>query len=437
MNKQFTISEYSCIAKGKRNEIVGSNLLLQEKYFDDIEYFILKSNKESNLSDFFTISYRVDLGKVIQAKNYVGIIQLKNNISIEILPKIYLTKSNQEANEIEQVRKIFLRMLISLGETQFKQFGSTHLKSLKMPLFEVFVFMFLEELSLIIKRGVKSGYVQKQDNTKYLKGSLLVNHHIRLNSIKKDKFFVSYDEFLPDIPENRLIKRTLEYLLINSHNTNNLKRIQLFLNILLNIDCSTNIDKDIQSCSFNRLMSGYANILKWCSIFLRNKSFLNYRGSNIAFALLFPMEKIFESFIGKELKRSSIFDTVKLQHNKFSLLREISGRNSYSKMIPDIVAFNEDSIYIIDTKWKLLDENLFRYGIKESDLYQLFAYGKIYEDMYPNWKVHLVLLYPKTERFDKKRDFEYTTISGIPLAIFPFGLETKRDSIQNMINEIM
>ena len=50
-------------------------------------------------------------------------------------------------------------------------------------------------------------------------------------------------------------------------------------------------------------MKNYEQVLKWCKIFLLNNSFSLYKGSEIAFALLFDMNKLFESYIGDYLRK--------------------------------------------------------------------------------------------------------------------------------------
>ena len=56
-----------------------------KKDFGDIENFILKNSDEN--VPFLRIASGVG-GKFIQARNYVGVLQTKSGLTIEILPKI-------------------------------------------------------------------------------------------------------------------------------------------------------------------------------------------------------------------------------------------------------------------------------------------------------------------------------------------------------------
>jgi 5-methylcytosine-specific restriction enzyme subunit McrC len=59
--------------------------------------------------------------------------------------------------------------------------------------------------------------------------------------------------------------------------------------------------------------------------------------------------------------------------------------------------------FIFDTKWKLIDHNKpeKNYQINQSDLYQLYAYGKKYDSC------SLLLIYPESETFNEPVYFNY------------------------------
>ena len=65
----------------------------------------------------------------------------------------------------------------------------------KMNLYELFINMYLQEVRQLVKRGIKSEYIEQTDNVRYYKGKLLVSPHIKTNLAHKERFFVSYEEF--------------------------------------------------------------------------------------------------------------------------------------------------------------------------------------------------------------------------------------------------
>jgi len=133
---------------------------IEETTFEALERFVLE-NEET--AQYLKVTMKKGYGKVLQAQNYVGVIQTKDGTTIEILPKI----SNLED---DKAKEILIRMLKTLKKSPFKNFNMAHLKSSKMPLLEIFISMFLEELNKLIQRGIKSDYITKEENLQFLKG---------------------------------------------------------------------------------------------------------------------------------------------------------------------------------------------------------------------------------------------------------------------------
>jgi 5-methylcytosine-specific restriction enzyme subunit McrC len=280
MKNSFSILEYKSIYYNKENTYEldsQKNLAVPKKVFDDLKQFVLKNNEQTL---FLKPSYKNGLGETLQANSYVGVIQTKDGTTIEILPKI------REVTESES-KEILIKMLKTLKKSPFKNFNIAHLKESKMPLLEIFITMFLKELSKLIQKGIKSDYITKEENLKFLKGKLKVNQQIKKNYIHKENFFVEYQEFLSDRVENRLIKTTLEFLYKKSKSSKNQQRIREFLFVFDDISKSLNIKDDFSKVKINRQMKDYEQTLLWCKTFLLENSFSPYKGSDIAFALLF------------------------------------------------------------------------------------------------------------------------------------------------------
>lgn len=89
--KQYTIREYMGFTRnGPPRE---GTVPLPARAFDQLEQFIL-SNREENTGtqplELMTLGARPRLGKVITARNYVGVIATRDGTEIEILPKLVL-----------------------------------------------------------------------------------------------------------------------------------------------------------------------------------------------------------------------------------------------------------------------------------------------------------------------------------------------------------
>jgi 5-methylcytosine-specific restriction enzyme subunit McrC len=388
MAKTITLNEYSFLQTHDKDD--NQNPYIEPKEFEVLERFILQNEDKAQ---YLKLIYKKGYKKVLQAQNYVGLIQLKNGTTIEILPKTNNSKTNENS------KTTLIKMLKTLRNSPFKNLGFAHLKNIKnMSLFEVFISMFLEELASLVKKGIRFDYVTKEENLHFLKGKLHLSKQLQYNSVHKERFFVEYEEFSINRAENRLIKTTLSYLYKKSTSNKNQQRIREFLFVFDEVEKSKNIEMDFSKTKQNRQMKHYTQVLLWCKTFLLHKSFTPYKGDEVAFALLFDMNKLFESYVFDYLKKRGEFESIIAQDSGHHLAF-LNGITPKFKLKPDIV-INKSSIdkktIVIDTKWKLLDEEKTHNGISQADMYQMFAYGKKYKCE------SILLIYPKHTKVKKQ-----------------------------------
>ena len=428
-----------------------------QKIFQELKDFA-SDEKHSHF-----LAYKTNKTKnTLKAKNYVGTIQTKSGFCIEILPKTFngekiqdskkceckirfekerikkafeyfsdsissmadresiqnnSQSNNMESGKIEsnenppnnkeskklcdvcEAKAILLNCLATLKDTPFKQNSFANLHTLKLPLVEIFVRMFLNECEKLIKAGLKSDYLCIAQNRTFLKGKLEFKEHITQNLIHKERFFTSSDEYTQDIAPNRLIKSSLEILACLNLSPSTQTKLDSMRFIFADISPSENIESDFIKCNNMSRAKEYEMILLWCKVFLGQKAFSPYVGSDKAIAFLFPMEKLFESFVGFWLKKCAKGFEVKTQESRKYLLQD-ENKNNIFCLKPDIVmrGKNKQEIIIIDTKWKIPDSSLDekKYGISQSDLYQMWAYANKYR--LESNDVRVVLIYPQCDR---------------------------------------
>lgn len=292
------------------------------------------------------------------------------------------TKSQQ--CQVCQAKQILLDMLRTLRSSPYKQSHISNLKIHRFPLLEVFAIMFLDEVERLIKRGIKSDYVVREENRTFLKGKLLFDENLKYNFTHKERFFTANDEFIADIAPNRLIASAILFLSAQGFSPRTSGRISQARFIFADIMPSKSIDKDFVMCPSSRHYKDYELLLAWCEIFLRRKSFMPYQGGDKAFALLFDMNKLFESFVAWHLKRACGGKYVISTQESCKYLLEVGGVRKF-QIKPDIVCRKSDNggnnvVFIADTKWKILESSESNnYGIAQGDLYQMFAYLAKYQ----------------------------------------------------------
>lgn len=307
--------------------------------FDELRKF-------SCASEFFNLNWRY-----VQAKNYVGVIRLPSGYQIEILPKLDAPN--------EKLRGLVIEMLRTLKDFSCKKFLNAELDTERLPLYEIFIQIYLEMISDLVKRGLKSSYTLREENLNFFKGKLLVNEDLRRNLTHRERFFVAYDDYNIDRPEHRLIKAVLLKLRQN-------KLARRLLNHFDSVDTSKNYSKDFAAISIDRTNREYQAVMNWTRLILSGESFTPFIGKSEAVTLLFDMNKLFEAYVAEHIKKyfSDRFK-VKIQAQEKFLFDE---PKSFG-LKPDIILEGDEKI-ILDTKWKR--------EISPSDMYQMFAYAKKY-----------------------------------------------------------
>jgi 5-methylcytosine-specific restriction enzyme subunit McrC len=411
--QKFCIREYGKIRIGNQaSDYQQNTIYIPETAFRNLEAFA-KTNEEKSQELGQIFKFGRDY---LQVQNFVGVVETKDGTQIEILPKIYLPNDEKDAEKLKkQTRDIFLKMLKCLQDSPFLQLNEAHLHTTDFPILEVFISVFLQALEKLVQKGIRKNYVVEEANQPFLKGKLLVNQQIKHNIAHAERFYVQYDDFQENIAPNRLIKSTLQLLFKVSRKLANQAALSQNLLIFESVDYSQNLAKDfIETDKLNRQFTHYQSVIAWCKFFLKQESFTNYGGEAINFALLFPMEKIFEDFVGMKLKQklSSLDWQISLQDSTYSLIEN----PRKFQLRPDIVFYHRQKVkMIMDTKWKVLDENQRNFDISQADLYQLFAYGKKYHCNV------LYLIYPTNEKFTKPLVFDYG--GGMMLRIYPLDLK--------------
>lgn len=361
--------------------------------------------------------------RALQVTSFVGVIRAPNGYQIEVLPKIDKVMS---ADKVE-ARQLLLDMLRCLREFRHIQTDSANLLATRMPLLEVFITEFLQAVQHVVKRGLRSTYNTHEDNLFVLRGKLLHAQHLRQNLFRADRFFTSHDEFTTDRPVNRVLHSALRCVLNQTSSERNQRLTRELIFHFADIPISANYRIDFQNINTNRGMGYYNDALAWAKLILADQSPLTGSGANAAPSLLFPMEAVFEAYVAKHLSRQfSPPFRLKTQVQSEHLVAH--KQNNWFRMKPDLlVTKGKQSVMVLDTKWKILDQSkdngTDKYCLSQSDFYQLYAYGQTYL----NGEGDLVLVYPLTDAFDAPLpQFKFNKALGLRLWVLPFCLKSKR-----------
>ena len=401
-----------------------NEVYLDAKSFESLKNFVAENNDPGcEIEQAFSMHRRK--GKdFIRVKNYVGVIETRQGTIIEILPKIYHASRYNEPVLIKHSKSVLLKMLRTLRDSPFKSIDRAHIKTARLPVLEIFISVFMKEMEILLKRGMKHFYAEMEENQKFLKGRLLFGQNLKSNMVHRERFFVNYDEFRADIPQNRILKTALVYLKRKSKSPRNIRQIISLIDLFGEVKICSNLEKDLQHLSGqNRLFNYYENALKWAKFFLQNQSFTSYKGKNLNTAILFPMEVLFESYVASKLKQFQPDWEISAQDRNHYLLTDLNLSKKKFRIKPDLVIHVNEKIIVADTKWKMINQHMSQsnYNISQADMYQLYAYGKKYQAK--NGSVRLALIYPHSESFYTPLSFKYE--EDLPIGAIPYDFDNE------------
>ncbi|MHA3054450.1 McrC family protein [Acinetobacter sp. ANC 4633] len=358
----------------------------------------ISSQAKKNGAAIFELEGR----RKIKVDNYVGIIQTPCGHTIEILPKhVEIEEQDQRKVAFLKERQLLRKMLLALWKLPSpREAGAATLDKLNLPLSEWIMSRFLEACNLLLQRGVRSEYQCIAEHNAYLKGKLNIQRYLTQPVTEQHRFPIEHDIFSLNTAPNRLIKTALEKICKLTQNNDNWRlanEIRLKLN---EVPTSTLPRLDLPQWKSGRLYAQYEPIKVWCEIVLGEQTPSALHGEWHGISLLFPMEKLFEAYVLSEMEKKYL-DHYRIQRQKSNkYLSRHNGKDRFN-LRPDIYFEAKNKTVhrnmILDTKWKLLDQNSEdqRYGISDGDMQQMFVYSY----MYLEHDGPIVLIYPKSSKF--------------------------------------
>ena len=333
-----------------------------------------------------------------------------------------LPKHTTEQTSAAEARDLLKRLIKTSMQLSVREANFADVERFEMPIREWLITCFLNELEVLLKRGLQFDYQVREEEARFLRGQLDIAKQLRQPPGKAHVFNIRHDLFLPDRPENRLIKSALVAVCSATQDNDNWRLAHEILSQLLQLPESSDPRADFKSWSTDRLLTHYRPIKPWCEFILNQHVPLSVSGGWRGISMLFPMEKLFENYVAEQLRRAiGNKGTVRTQLATEHLC-EHKGKGVF-KLRPDIEVVIGDKRWIMDTKWKLLDVNGGpTYGLSEKDLYQMLAYGL----NYCSSDGVLILLYPKWKFFERKKLATFYFSQNLSLEVISVDLKSDR-----------
>lgn len=416
----FTVREYAfiSIAYAGCPESSLAHAYIPEKAFEHLCELSASFSKHG--AKVFGLAGR----RKLKLDQYVGVVETPCGTRIEILPKHVELNGTSDQEIILAERRLLQKMLSVSLHLPYREAGCANLNRFKQPLHEWIISQFLASFERLVQRGLRFDYNRVQEEQKFLRGQLQNVKYMRQSPSRRHIFPIEHDVYEVNRPENRLIRTALEVVCKKTKDASNWKLAQELRLMTSEIPRSQKIQMDFRQWQSGRLLALYAEIKPWTELILGEYMPVSTQGEWRGMSLLFPMEKLFEHFVAYHLRRGLPEHQVKTQHATEHICEH--QKSKIFRLKPDIFIersqANAKNI-VMDTKWKLIDQNDRggRYGLKDSDIQQMFAYSHYYLDH----ESEVILVYPyRAGKFDQPlEDFGFRHTDGARLRVVPFNLD--------------
>lgn len=423
VSNTFYIREWGKLVLGAENHQNSvDELILNEQAWSFLAEFASSQDKEHRYLAF-------DRKEVLQVRNFVGIISTPDGTQIEILPKT--SDCDLDLPGRIKSRKLLLKMLRSVDGVFPIKTTHANLTLEKMPLPEILIGYFLQQLAGVVRKGIRKDYQRIEAEEKFLKGQLQVAKQLRQPPGKQHIFQIEYDVFSENRPENRLIHSALIAVSKWTQSTANQKLSRELRFAFDAVPESMDYVTDFNQWRTSRDMIYYQPLLAWLKLILNQQSPFAVKDKHAGISFLFPMEMVFEKYVYQKLVQTLPKPFVlKEQVSSLSLAKQ--NNNPVFKLKPDLAIYNtitKTYCAILDTKWKRINQKQTyedgnedrKSGISQSDMYQMFAYGH----KYLKGNNRMMLIYPKYSGFTGLLD-TFQLSENLYLDVVPFCLETEK-----------
>ena len=294
--------------------------------------------------------------------------------TIEILPKI-------GREDDSSVRRALTRMLAVVHRLPIADSELAQLTTQRENLLEVLIRLFADRLLGAVRRGLPHRYRPLEEDLPLMRGKLDVRRQLTRHAVRADRLACRFDELSVDTPLNRVLKAAVTRLGSVTRSEASARRLYELASRFEFVGRSS--DPLRERVSLDRTNSAFHRLHAMACLILAGDWQSTTMGEREGFALLFPMNQLFEEFVGRTMKRALAPRSVRLQDSRRHALA--ADREGVFRLKPDIVV---DEDIVIDTKWKVLKPEETTAGVEQADIYQMLAYGRAYGAR------RLVLVYP-------------------------------------------
>ena len=307
----------------------------------------------------------------IRLAQYCGVVNLGPRI-LEILPKV---------DQAEAGRETVLRLLRHSPDSPSIQHSAAGQRSLRAPLLEAFIAAFFDAFLEVVRGGLMRRYLERNEDLFCLRGRIDCHRQFGTLANRMDLVACSFDELTADNIWNRIVKAALRAARPCLVSTEIKRRWVELMSVLDEVSDVEIQPVTLRRLRFDRQAARYRSVIDWARRILLFLSPSLRAGMEEAPALLFDMNRLFESAVAAKIRRSLPAGLgLRSQSSRFLATLRGSAKPGAIEIRPDLILHRRDEVEVIgDTKWKLLEVDSSGYlKPHQDDVYQMLAYGAAY-----------------------------------------------------------
>jgi len=362
-------------------------LFIGQHGFKKSHYEALARYNDAHGGKFFKLHLHA-----VRFLNFVGVIQA-GDLTIEILPKIGKQEGQDDKNAWQ---KVLLGMLQECNWMKVHAHEKASLQYKFNNILEAYLDLFLRECEYLLNQGLIKKYRLNDANLLAFKGKVLFAQNIQKNNVHQERFFSRHQIYTQNNLINQILLKAIRLIPYISNSPLLKDRVYRLIFAFPELDDIQVNQATFESITYDRKISDYKEAIEIAGMIL-----LNFRpdisaGRNHVLAILFDMNILWEEYVYRQLIKHNHFRWSIVPQQYKTIWKKDDLRVSKG-VKPDIVLGINGKSVIIDTKWKLPEDNV----PADSDLKQMFVYNEYWSG------AAAILLYPKPTSPDPNKEVTF------------------------------
>lgn len=349
--------------------------------------------------DRLGVEWLADDSARIYSRGYVGSIALSPGTVVSVITKVPISNVLALASLAYRT----LRIPPAVGATLLASSAS---------ILDWLAVLLITEIQALLRNGMRQDYVVVEDALPYIRGRIRFDVAPGWNS--PGLVSCEFGDFLPDTPENRVLRATLELLATCRLLPGLAIRVEQLLRSFQGVALVRPAHRLLLACRISRLNQHYVPALELCRIVLDQLG-LEADGGNVAApAYFFPMELVFQEAVTNLLQAR----LTKVSRQSGRTYHPIVGEPRRPLTFAADIVVGSPPQLVIDTKYAPVQVRN-KYGgpsFRNDHIYQVAFYAL-------SLGCPAVLVYPRvTDHVDVTFDFEGIVVSLLTVDLEQPGL---------------